>query len=103
MRILFVGDIFGKPGREIARRAIPTLIERESLDFVIANVENAAAGFGITGDIAETILSYGVDAMTTGNHVWDKKAILDYIPRQQYEEADRNAARLVRDGPAKTA
>jgi hypothetical protein len=82
MRILFVGDIFGKPGREIARRAIPALIERESLDFVIANVENAAAGFGITGDIADTILEYGVDVMTTGNHVWDKKEILDYIPRQ---------------------
>jgi metallophosphoesterase (TIGR00282 family) len=82
MRILFVGDIFGKPGREIARRAIPALIERESLDFVIANVENSAAGFGVTGDIAETILSYGVDAMTTGNHVWDKKEVLDYIPRQ---------------------
>src|SRR5881392_610968 len=82
MRILFVGDIFGKPGREIARRAIPALIERESLDYVIANVENSAAGFGVTGDIADTILSYGVDAMTTGNHVWDKKEVLDYIPRQ---------------------
>ena len=82
MRILFVGDIFGKPGREIARRAIPALIERESLDFVIANVENSAAGFGVTGDIADTILSYGVDAMTTRNHVWDKKEILDYVPRQ---------------------
>src|SRR5262249_1461328 len=82
MRILFIGDIFGKPGREIARRAVPALIERESLDFVIANVENSAAGFGVTGDLAETILSYGVDAMTTGNHVWDKKEILDYIPRQ---------------------
>jgi metallophosphoesterase (TIGR00282 family) len=82
MRILFVGDIFGKPGREIARRAIPALIEKESLDFVIANVENSAAGFGVTGDIADTILGYGVDAMTTGNHVWDKKEVLDYIPRQ---------------------
>src|SRR5262245_66509707 len=82
MRSLFVGDIFGKPGREVARRAIPALVERESLDFVIANVENSAAGFGVTGDIAETILSYGVDAMTTGNHVWDKKEVLDYIPRQ---------------------
>ena len=82
MRILFVGDIFGKPGREIARRAIPALIERESLDFVIANVENSAAGFGVTGDIADTILGYGVDAMTTGNHVWDKKEVLDYVPRQ---------------------
>jgi metallophosphoesterase (TIGR00282 family) len=82
MRILFIGDIFGKPGRDIVRRAVPALIEQESLDFVIANVENSAAGFGVTGDIAETILSYGVDAMTTGNHVWDKKEVLDYIPRQ---------------------
>jgi metallophosphoesterase (TIGR00282 family) len=82
MRILFIGDIFGKPGREIARRAVPALVERESLDFVIANVENSAAGFGVTGDIADTILGYGVDAMTTGNHVWDKKEVLDYIPRQ---------------------
>lgn len=82
MRILFIGDVFGKPGREIVRRAVPALIEQEALDFVIANVENSAAGFGVTGDIADTILSYGVDAMTTGNHVWDKKEVLDYIPRQ---------------------
>ena len=82
MRILFVGDIFGKPGREIAKRAIPALIQRDGIDFVIANVENSAAGFGITGDIAEGILGYGVDVMTTGNHIWDKKEVLDYIPRQ---------------------
>ena len=82
MRILFVGDIFGKPGREIARRAIPALVQRESIDFVIANVENSAAGFGVTGDIADAILSYGVDVMTTGNHIWDKKEVLEYIPRQ---------------------
>src|SRR5512138_3232267 len=82
MRILFVGDIFGKPGREIARRAIPALIERESLDFVIANVENSAAGFGVTGDIADTILGYGIEVMTSGNHIWDKKEVLDYIPKE---------------------
>src|SRR5688572_30917992 len=82
MRILFIGDIFGKPGREIARRAIPALVEQHGLDLVIANVENSAAGFGVTGDIADAILGYGVDAMTTGNHVWDKKEVLDYIPRQ---------------------
>ena len=82
MRILFIGDIFGKPGREIVRRAVPALVDLESLDFVIANVENSAAGFGVTGDLADAILSYGVDAMTSGNHVWDKKEILDYIPRQ---------------------
>jgi metallophosphoesterase (TIGR00282 family) len=82
VRILFIGDIFGKPGREIARRAIPAIVEGRDVDFVIANVENSAAGFGVTGDIADTILSYGVDVMTTGNHVWDKKEVLDYIPRQ---------------------
>ena len=82
MNILFVGDIFGKPGRDVARRAIPALVESRSLDFVIANVENSAAGFGVTGDIAETILGYGVDVMTSGNHVWDKKEVLEYIPRQ---------------------
>jgi 2',3'-cyclic-nucleotide 2'-phosphodiesterase len=82
MRILFIGDIFGKPGREIARRAVPALVARHDLDLVIANVENAAAGFGITGDLADTILGYGVDVMTTGNHVWDKKEVLEYIPTQ---------------------
>src|SRR4051812_39499196 len=82
MRTLFIGDIFGKPGREIVRRAVSALVERESIDFVIANVENSAAGFGVTGDIADAILGYGIDAMTSGNHVWDKKEVLDYIPRQ---------------------
>jgi len=82
MNLLFVGDIFGKPGREIARRAIPALVATRQIDLVIANVENSAAGFGVTGDIAETILEYGVDVMTSGNHVWDKKEVLDYFPTQ---------------------
>jgi metallophosphoesterase (TIGR00282 family) len=82
MQILFVGDIFGKPGREAARRAIPALVDQRGIDFVIANVENSAAGFGVTGDIAETILGFGVDVMTSGNHVWDKKEVLEYMPGQ---------------------
>ena len=82
MRILFIGDIFGRPGRDIAQRAIPALVAKYDLDLVVANVENSAAGFGVTGDIAETILKAGVDVMTSGNHVWDKKEILEYIPRQ---------------------
>ena len=82
MNILFIGDIFGKSGRELVRRAIPPLVAARAIDLVIANVENAAAGFGITGDIGETILGYGVDVMTTGNHVWDKKEVLDYMPGQ---------------------
>jgi metallophosphoesterase (TIGR00282 family) len=82
VKILFIGDIFGKPGREIAHRAIPALVATHDIDLVVANVENAAAGFGVTGDIAETILRYGVDVMTSGNHIWDKKEVLEYIPRQ---------------------
>ena len=82
MRLLFIGDIFARPGREIAQRAIPALVRKYEVELVVANVENAAAGFGVTGDIAETILKAGVDVMTTGNHVWDKKEVLDYIPRQ---------------------
>jgi hypothetical protein len=82
MKILFIGDIFAKPGRDIAKRAIPALVAAHSIDLVIANVENSAAGFGVTGDIADTILEFGVDVMTSGNHVWDKKEVLEYIARQ---------------------
>ena len=82
MRILFIGDIFGKPGRDIAQKAIPALVARHEIDLVVANVENAAAGFGVTGDIADTILGFGVDVMTSGNHIWDKKEVLEYMPRQ---------------------
>jgi 2',3'-cyclic-nucleotide 2'-phosphodiesterase len=81
VKILFIGDIMGRPGREITRRALPRFVERHDIDLVIANVENAAAGFGITGDLAEALQGYGIDLMTTGNHVWDKKEILDYIPK----------------------
>ena len=82
MRILFIGDIFAKPGREIVRRALPALVEQREIDFVIANVENCAAGFGVTGDIADVLLGYGIDVMTSGNHIWDKKEVLEYIARQ---------------------
>jgi metallophosphoesterase (TIGR00282 family) len=82
MKLLFIGDIFGKPGREIVRRGLAALIDHHAIDFVIANGENAAAGFGITGDIADALFGYGIDVMTSGNHVWDKKEVLDYIPRQ---------------------
>jgi metallophosphoesterase (TIGR00282 family) len=82
MKLLFIGDIFGKPGREIVRRGLPALVERHDIDFVIANGENSAAGFGVTGDIADALFGYGIDVMTSGNHIWDKKEVLDYIPRQ---------------------
>ncbi len=82
MNILFIGDIFGKPGRDIVRRVLPALVDQRQIDIVIANGENSAAGFGITGDIADTLFGYGIDVLTSGNHIWDKKEVLDYLPRQ---------------------
>ena len=79
MKILFIGDVVGKPGREILRRAVPHLVERHGIDLAIANVENAAGGRGVTREVAEEILAAGIDVMTTGNHVWDKKEALEYI------------------------
>jgi len=79
VRILFIGDIVGRPGRELVRRGLPPLVEYHAIDFVIANAENAAAGFGITREIGEQLLDYGVEVMTSGNHIWDKKEALDYI------------------------
>jgi len=79
MNILFVGDIVGRPGREMIRVGLRALVERYNLDLVIANAENAAAGFGITKDIGDTLLEWGVDVMTSGNHIWDKKEAMPYI------------------------
>jgi metallophosphoesterase (TIGR00282 family) len=81
-RLLFIGDIVGRPGRELVRRALPALVAHHQVDLVIANVENAAAGFGVTPDIADDLLSYGVHVMTGGNHTWDKKEILPYFADQ---------------------
>ena len=79
VKLLFIGDIVGKPGREITRRALPCIVDRHGIDLVVANVENAAGGNGVTRDIAESLRDSGVQVMTTGNHVWDKKEALDYI------------------------
>ncbi len=79
MKILFIGDIVGKPGRTLIREAVRRLVARHQVDLVIANVENAAGGNGITRNIGDTIRDMGVDVMTSGNHVWDKREALDYI------------------------
>jgi metallophosphoesterase (TIGR00282 family) len=78
-RILFIGDIVGKPGRELVRRGLAALVAHHRIDLVIANGENAAAGFGITPDLADDLFSYGINVMTGGNHTWDKKEILPYF------------------------
>jgi metallophosphoesterase (TIGR00282 family) len=79
MNILFVGDIVGRPGRELIRKGLRALIDKHSLDLVIANAENSAAGFGVTKDIGDTLLEWGVDVMTSGNHIWAKKEVIPYI------------------------
>jgi hypothetical protein len=77
--LLFIGDVVGRPGRELVRRAVPALVAHHEIDLVIANVENAAAGFGVTPDLADDFLQYGVHVMTGGNHTWDKKEIIPYF------------------------
>lgn len=73
LKLLFIGDIVGRPGREIVADRVRRLRTEHALDFVIANAENAAAGAGITGAIARSILECGVDALTLGDHVWDQR------------------------------
>jgi len=73
MKLLFIGDIVGKPGREIVAALVPKIRAERGIDFVIANGENAAAGAGITGSICKTLLEAGVDVITLGDHVWDQK------------------------------
>ena len=82
MKILFIGDIVGKPGRDLLRKGLRHLTQHYAIDLVIANAENSAAGFGVTKDIGDTILEWGVDVMTSGNHIWDKKEAIDYIATQ---------------------
>ena len=82
MRILFIGDIVGSPGRHIVRERLTDIVGQQKLDLVIANAENAASGFGITPRLAEELLAVGVDVLSGGNHIWDRKEILDYFPHQ---------------------
>jgi 2',3'-cyclic-nucleotide 2'-phosphodiesterase len=82
MRILFVGDVVGRPGRAAVAQYLPDLRKRWSLDAVVVNGENAAGGFGITEDIHQDFLDAGADAVTLGNHSWDQRDTLVYIGRQ---------------------
>ena len=82
MRILFIGDIVGSPGRRIVADRLADIVAQQALDLVIANCENAASGFGITPRLVEELLSAGVEVLSSGNHIWDRKEILDYFPHQ---------------------
>ncbi len=82
MNILFIGDVFASPGRRIVANHLHQIVTEERIDLIVANVENAAGGFGVTAAIADELFSLGVEVMTTGNHVWDKTEIHEYLPRQ---------------------
>ena len=79
MNILFVGDIFGSAGRKIVREHLGHVCESNEVELVVVNVENAAGGFGVTPQIADDVFELGADVLTTGNHVWDKRELLDYL------------------------
>ena len=79
MRILLIGDVIGRPGRDVVEAELPRLIEKLSLDFVVLNAENAAGGFGLTRNVANEFFALGVDVLTTGNHWLDQREILSFI------------------------
>ena len=85
MRILMIGDVIGRPGREAVRRIVPDLRSEQAIDLVIANGENTAGGFGLTMETASDLLDSGVDVLTSGNHIWDKKEIIPYLDDAQDE------------------
>jgi len=92
VNLLFVGDIFGSAGRRIVREHIAHIRSANAVELVIMNVENAAGGFGVTPEIAEDFFDLGADVMTTGNHVWDKRELLDYlgsVPADSHAHARR--------------
>ncbi len=93
MNILFVGDIFGSAGRRIVREHIGHVREAHQVELTIVNAENAAGGFGLTPQIAEEIFDLGADVLTMGNHVWDKKELIDYMNSAPAESTEHRAAR----------
>ena len=83
MNVLMVGDIFGEPGRAALAKLLPRLRQQHAIDVAVVNIENAAGGFGVTPQIARTVLEAGgVDVLTSGNHIWDKKEIIPYIGKE---------------------
>jgi len=79
MNLLFIGDIVGRPGRDLIRVGLEAVAARYSVDFIIVNGENSAGGNGITREIGDSLFGQGVDVITSGNHIWDKREALDYI------------------------
>jgi 2',3'-cyclic-nucleotide 2'-phosphodiesterase len=83
MNILLIGDITGSPGRKILKQQLKNIQKRESIGFTIANAENAAGGSGVTEGVANELFSYGIDVLTSGDHIWKKKETIDYIAQEK--------------------
>ncbi len=83
MNMLFIGDTVGRAGRECVRTHLKSIVEQHRIDLTILNCENAAAGFGITPKIADQMLGWGIDVLTSGNHIWDKNEIFGYLDTQE--------------------
>ena len=82
LTVICVGDVFGEPGRRAVQMLLPKLKKQHEADLAVVNVENSASGFGVTPLIARSFLEQGVDVMTSGNHIWDKKEIIEYIGKE---------------------
>jgi 2',3'-cyclic-nucleotide 2'-phosphodiesterase len=82
LKILFIGDIVGSPGRKIVHDRLADILAQQAVDLCIANGENAASGFGITPRLAEELFASGIEVLTGGNHIWDRKEIFDYFPHE---------------------
>ena len=103
MRVLFIGDIVGKPGRSILHEKLIEFKKAEKIDFIIANAENLAGGFGITKKTYRSIIEAGVDFCTSGNHIWDRKEIIEFIddvgdiirPANYHAEAPGKGYRII--------
>ena len=103
MNLLFIGDVFASPGRRIIADHLQDIIKTNHIDMSIANAENAAGGFGLTPAVAEELFGMGLDVLTSGNHIWDKREVYDYFERQprllrpaNYPNAPGNGVAILR-------
>ncbi len=83
MRFLLIGDVIGRTGRNALKHFLPKIIEEKNIDFIVANGENAAGGFGITKKVFKELISLKIDVITSGNHIWDKKEVFEFIDKEE--------------------
>jgi 2',3'-cyclic-nucleotide 2'-phosphodiesterase len=106
MKLLFIGDIVARPGRDLLKRGLKSLVRGHGIDVVLANIENAAGGAGVTREITDEVLALGVHVLTSGNHIWDRREVMQFIDHEprllrpaNYPAGAPGAGSLVFDGP----